>query len=200
MKRLFIILVLALGLSLLFGHQKAYAGWVNGHTRSDGTYVNGYWRSDPNGLKYDNYSFDGDWSDAFNDSYFSPSRDYSSDWYTPAWFTQNDYYVGKSFYDSRNNYSGFDYKNYDYDYSFWDDPIYDYTPSYDYGYNYLDSYNSYKSPYSSSLNFDSYNSSFDSDFNNSYDYDFGSSYDYDSSYSNSYDSFDSCSYSYLSCY
>lgn len=143
----------------------ASAGWVNGYSKSDGTYVNGYWRSDPNGLKYDNYSFDGDWSDAFNDSYYAPTKNYSSDWYTPAWVTQDDYYVGKSFFDSRNSYTTYDSSTYDYDYDFWDDPIYNYTPSYNYGYNYLDSVNTYKSDY---FDYDGYTSTYTTPSYNSY--------------------------------
>lgn len=48
--------------------QVVEAGWVNGYYRSDGTYVSGHYRSNPNGLKYDNYSWNrGD--DLYNDSY-----------------------------------------------------------------------------------------------------------------------------------
>lgn len=173
------------------------AGWVEGYYKNDGVYVNGYWRSDPNGLKYDNYSFDGDWSDAFNDSYYSSSKSYSSDWYTPSWVTQDDYSVGKSFYDSRNSYSTYDYNNFDYDYNFWDDPIYDYSPSYDYGYDYNDYLDTYTSD---SLEYDSlYDSSYLNDYSDDYNYD---SYDYDygtyDSYSPSYNSYDTC-YDYYSC-
>lgn len=136
------------------------AGWVNGYWKSDGTYVNGYWKSNPNGLKYDNYSFDGNWASAYNDSYFSPTKNYSSDWYTPSWFTQSDYYVGKSFYDTRSSYTNFDYTPTNYSYNFLSDPIYTYTPSYNYGYNPSDLYSSYGSS--------SYNNSFLNSYTNSY--------------------------------
>jgi len=147
------------------------AGWVEGYFKSNGTYVNGYWKSNPNGLKYDNYSFDGNWSDAFNDSYYSPTKKYSSNWYTPAWVTQDDYFVGKNFYDSRNSYTTYNAKSTDYTYKFWDDPIYSYKPSYNYGYNYLDSFSTYKSnyfDYNSSSSYKPYNSYSSSSYNNSY--------------------------------
>lgn len=202
----FIAVTISFLFVLLIVPSKVHAGWVNGYTKSDGTYVNGYWRSDPNGLKYDNYSFDGDWSDAFNDSYYSSDRNYSSDWYTPSWLTQDDYYIGKSFYNNRNTYTNFSYDLYDYDYSYWDDPIYDYTPSYNYGYDYLDYYDTYTSPYSSSLDdynwnggynsYDSYDYSSINSYNSWDTYDYNS-YDYNGG-NNYYDSYDSC-YSYYSC-
>lgn len=161
------------------------AGWVNGYW-SKGQYVNGYWRSDPNGLKYDNYSFDGDWSDAFNDSYYAPTKNYSAEWYTPAWITQNDYYIGKSFYDTRNSYKSYDHNFSNYDYDYLDDPIYKYTPSYNYGYSASDisgssrnSYKPYSSSYTSSLN--NYKNSYNS-YSGSYSN--GSSYNSYSPYNN----------------
>lgn len=178
-----------------------YAGWVKGYTKSDGTYVNGYWRSNPNGLKYDNYSFDGDWSDAYNDSYFSSSRNYSSDWYKPSWVTQDDYYVGKNFYDNRNSYSTYTNDLYDYDYSYWDDPIYKYTPSYNYGYNYFDSLDTYESPYASYDDYDSsslYGSSSYNSYTSPYSsslYDYGSSSSYDTCSTSLYSTCSNSSYS-----
>lgn len=171
-----------------------YAGWVKGHVKSDGTYVNGFWRSDPNGLKYDNYSFDGDWSDAYNNSYFSSTRNYSSDWYKPTWVTQDDYQLGKSFYDTRSNYSTYSYDLYDYDYDYRSDPIYEYNPSYSYGYDYMDSISSYESPYSSYDNYAStpYSSSYSSPYSSSYD-NSSSLYDNDC-YSSLYSSCNSGSY------
>lgn len=124
-------LVLLSGIFTVSTHT-AYADWVKGYYKKDGTYVNGYWKSNPNGLKYDNYSFDGNWADAFNKSYYNPTRNYSSDWYTPTWITQDNYSLGKSFYKARNDYSTFSYKSNNYNYKFWDDPIYHYTPSYNY--------------------------------------------------------------------
>ena len=147
------------------------AGWVDGYYKSNGTYVNGYWKSNPNGLKYDNYSFDGNWSDAYNDTYFSSTKNYSADWYKPTWVTQENYYVGKSYYDSRNSYSTYTTNKDDYTYKYWDDPIYSYKPTYNYGYDYLDSFSTYKSNY------------FDKDIYNSYK---APTYDYSTPSYNSY--------------
>lgn len=169
------------------------AGWVNGYWRSDGTYVPGYWRSDPNGLKYDNYSFDGDWSDAYNDSYFNSDKNYSSDWYTPSWITQDDYWTGKYFYDQRNSYKDYHYNLFDYDYDFWDDPIYDYSPSYDYDYDYdyLDFYSTpYTSPYSTPYltpYFTPYSTPYYSPYYTPYRYDPPSYFDYDYNYDYDYE-------------
>lgn len=70
---------------------------VSGYYRSNGTYVQPYVRSNPNGLKYDNYSYNGTGS-LYNQSYGS-SR-YSSSWNTPSWNTDPSYYTGKSIYNS----------------------------------------------------------------------------------------------------
>ena len=55
----------------------ANAGWVNGYFRNNGTYVNGYYRTEPDYYKWNNYSFNNDWSDAYNDR--SWYRDYGYD-------------------------------------------------------------------------------------------------------------------------
>lgn len=98
----------------------ADAGWVNGYYRSNGTYVNGYYRSDANGLKYDNYSWSyGD--DLYNNSYYD--YNYGSDWRTPSWQTQDDYWTGLNSYSTYNNYDGWysnDYNSYDYGYDSYD--------------------------------------------------------------------------------
>ena len=52
-------------------------GWVSGYFRSNGTYVSPYYRTEPNYYKWDNLSFDNDWSDAYNDN--SWYRDYGYD-------------------------------------------------------------------------------------------------------------------------
>lgn len=119
---------------IIAGPSKSSASWVKGYWK-DGTYVNGYWRSNPNGLKFDNYSFDGNWSDAYNDSYFAPTKKYSSNWYTPSWITQKDYYIGKNFYDNQKSYKSYNYYDYNYNYDFLSDPIYKYRSDYDYGLN-----------------------------------------------------------------
>jgi hypothetical protein len=102
MKKLLAIFVFALGIVSFV--PQAHAGWVNGYFRSDGTYVNGYYRSDPNGLKYDNYSWDSD-DDWYNPSYYDTS--YSSSWRTPSWETQDDYWTGLDYYDDYNDYDGY---------------------------------------------------------------------------------------------
>lgn len=107
------------------------ATWVSGYYRSDGTYVRGHYRSEPNGLKYDNYSWSyGD--DLYNDSYYSSGR--SSNWYTPSYTWDSDYYTGynynqnnlgssfnnsyaESYYGGSSNYSNSYYNDpYSYDY------------------------------------------------------------------------------------
>lgn len=71
MKVLLIVLALAFA-----GVGIAEAGYVNGYFRSNGTYVSGYYRTEPNAYKFDNYSFNGDWSNAYNDSYYKPYKPY----------------------------------------------------------------------------------------------------------------------------
>ena len=116
--------------------------WVDGYYRSDGTYVSGHFRSEPNGLKYDNYSWSyGD--DLYNDSYYSSGH--GSNWYTPSYTWDADYYSGysynntyldsdfdnpyvDSYYESYNSYDNYDWYNYSYDY-------YDYGSYYEYSYD-----------------------------------------------------------------
>ena len=103
MKRLFFILLFVIGFGVSMS--TAEAGYVNGYYKSNGTYVNGYYRSDANGLLYDNYSYDG--GSLYNSSYYDSS--YSSDWRTPAWQTQDDYWTGYDYYNSYNDYDYYDY-------------------------------------------------------------------------------------------
>lgn len=100
------------------------AVWVDGYTRSNGTYVSGYYRSEPNGLKYDNYSWSsGD--ELYNDSYYDTGRD--SNWYTPSYTWDSDYYYG---YNYNSNALGSDYNNY-YAEDYYSSSYYDYSyPSY----------------------------------------------------------------------
>lgn len=97
-----------IALALLFlPASTANAGWVNGYFRSDGTYVNGYYRTDPDLYKWNNYSFDYDWSDVYNDrSYY---RTYG---YDPEPF--DDDYVDYS-YSSGWDYDWDDSDSYDWD-------------------------------------------------------------------------------------
>lgn len=72
---------------------------VKGYFRSDGTYVRSHVRSNPNAFKFDNYS----WTPSqglYNTSYYAPTKNYSSDWYTPSYITDPYYYLGKSLYES----------------------------------------------------------------------------------------------------
>lgn len=72
---------------------------VSGYYRSNGTYVAPYVRSNPNGLKYDNYSYKPS-QGLYNKTYGTRG----SLWDTPTYITDPDYYLGKSIYDSGNNY------------------------------------------------------------------------------------------------
>lgn len=67
---------------------------VRGDTRSDGTYVAPHVRSNPNGLKYDNYGYKPS-QGLYNKTYGTRG----SDWDTPTWTTDPDYYEGKSLYE-----------------------------------------------------------------------------------------------------
>ncbi|MBI2051214.1 hypothetical protein HYT33_00425 [Candidatus Roizmanbacteria bacterium] len=84
----------------------ANAGWVNGYFRRDGTYVPGYWRTEPNYYKWDNYSFNNDWSDIYNDR--SWYRDFG---YDPEPLDDEDPNYGYWSY-PRNNYSDYDWWDY----------------------------------------------------------------------------------------
>jgi hypothetical protein len=68
---------------------------VSGYYRKDGTYVRPHVRSNPNGLKYDNYGYkpsDG----LYNKTYGTRG----SEWDTPTYITDPDYYKGKALYES----------------------------------------------------------------------------------------------------
>jgi hypothetical protein len=111
-KILFSFLLLCM---IFFVMGNAHAGWVSGYTRSDGTYVNGYYRTEPNYYKWDNYSWDNNWNDAYNDR--SWYHDYGYD--PEPW---DDEYV-RSYHDYgyNNYYNSYDSCDYDYGYnSYWD--------------------------------------------------------------------------------
>lgn len=55
---------------------------VKGYYKSNGTYVAPYTRSSPNAFKYDNYRYKSS-SSSYNKSYYAPTKNYSSSWYTP---------------------------------------------------------------------------------------------------------------------
>ena len=110
----FIFSLLATCILFLSTTTSVSAGWVNGYFKSNGTYVQGYYRTEPDYYKWNNYSFDNDWNDAYNDK--SWYRDYG---YDPEPY-DNDY----PNYDYwSNSYNSYDYDYYDYDYSYddwWD--------------------------------------------------------------------------------
>ena len=92
------LLVLVFSLFFISISADAYVS-VRGYFRSNGTYVRPYVRSNPNALKFDNYS----WTPSqglYNNSYSAPTKNYSTDWYTPSYITDPNYYLGKSLYES----------------------------------------------------------------------------------------------------
>jgi hypothetical protein len=93
-KQALLVLFVLAGIGLSSG---AGAYWVDGYYTSDGSYTNGYYRTPANGLRYDNYSYDG--GDLYNQSYGS----YGASWDTPAWYTDDSYYTGQEYYNSYNN-------------------------------------------------------------------------------------------------
>ena len=102
MKKLKLLLVFAIIFSFIItafpSDSLAYVS-VKGYFRSDGTYVRPHVRSSPNAFKFDNYS----WRPSqglYNPSYYAPTKNYSSDWYTPSYITDPYYYLGKSLYES----------------------------------------------------------------------------------------------------
>lgn len=99
------ILLLIGIVSILGFSEHAHAGYVNGYLKDNGTYVSGYYRTEPNYYKYDNYSWNGDWSDSINDK--SWYRDYG---YDPEPYDYE--YPSYNYWDS---YDSYDY-SYDYDY------------------------------------------------------------------------------------
>jgi hypothetical protein len=80
MKKIIIAIVLPLlFLSISFSKDVK----VKGYFRKDGTYVAPYTRSRPNAFKWDNKSYTPS-QPAYNKSYFSPTKNYGADWYTPS--------------------------------------------------------------------------------------------------------------------
>jgi hypothetical protein len=72
-----------IGIVAFFTPKEAKAYYrVNGYFRSNGTYVSPYYRSNPNAFRWDNYSYRS-FQPLYNRSYTSPTRNYSSNWYTP---------------------------------------------------------------------------------------------------------------------
>lgn len=95
MKKLFLLCFILVSFLLIgLSEVSAYVN-VKGYYRKDGTYVNGYVRSNPNGVKYDNYGYKPS-QGLYNDTYGTRG----SEWDTPTYITDPDYYIGKSIYDS----------------------------------------------------------------------------------------------------
>jgi len=169
MKKLLVklsIFVIILSFGIFGILQSVDAGWVSGYYRSNGTWVNGYYRTEPNYYKWDNLSWDGDWSDAYNDK--SWYRDFGYD--PEPWDDE--------------------IPNYDY----WDSPqSYDYNYGWDYDWDDDYSYDSYDA-YDDDWGYDSYNF-YDYDYD-SYDWDYDSGYDYGWDYDSGYDSYLDYGYDY----
>ncbi len=85
------MVILAVGAPLF---ADAYVS-VKGYYRKDGTYVSPHVRSNPNGLKSDNYSYNGS-GDIYNKTYGTRS----AEWDTPTYITDPNYYEGKALYES----------------------------------------------------------------------------------------------------
>ena len=77
------------------------ATYVRGYHQNNGTYVQPHYRSNPNGLRYDNYSYQPS-QGRYNDTYYDNS--YSPSWRTPSWETQDDYFQGLNSYRYNNRY------------------------------------------------------------------------------------------------
>ena len=113
--KLFLVSFIIISLFISVSFVDAYVSVKSSlrRTSSGGiTGVRSYVKSSPNALKYDNYS----WKPSqglYNKSYFTPTRNYSSDWYTPSYITDPNYYFGKSIYESR-SYRSYDLPSYRY--------------------------------------------------------------------------------------
>ena len=94
MLALFVALILFA--SVAVGSVNAYTT-VRGYYRANGTYVNSYVRSNPNGIRYDNYSYK-PYQPSYNPSYYTTGH--SSSYYTPSYYTDSNYYTGRSIYNS----------------------------------------------------------------------------------------------------
>ena len=140
MKKFFIeILFILLMVILLdfFIPNKVNAGWVRGYYRSDGTWVNGYYRTEPNYWKWDNLSWDGDWSDMINDR--SWYRDFGYD--PEPWddeIPNYNYWGGLNSLWNWNNYNSLlDWNNRNYNWNYdWYDWDWNYDDWYDWDWNY----------------------------------------------------------------
>jgi peptidoglycan hydrolase-like protein with peptidoglycan-binding domain len=103
--RLFALGFLTVVMTLSALSAEAYVS-VKGYYRSDGTYVAPHVRSNPNGLKYDNYGYKPS-QGLYNETYGTRG----SEWDTPTYITDPDYYEGNAIYDAQNG-SGISSSNY----------------------------------------------------------------------------------------
>jgi len=93
LKKILVLLIILCSFVAL-NYADAYVN-VRRYYRKNGTYVRPHVRSNPNGLKYDNYSWkSGD--GLYNKTYGTRG----SDWDTPTYITDPDYYEGKKLYES----------------------------------------------------------------------------------------------------
>lgn len=93
MKKIIIGLLIVLSFVVGSTHAYAYVS-VHGYYRSNGTYVAPYVRSNPNGLKYDNYGYKSS-QGLYNPTYGTKG----TNWDTPTYITDPNYYEGKALYD-----------------------------------------------------------------------------------------------------
>lgn len=85
-----LVLFTSIGIADAYVSVRGYWRW----TKSGVTWVRPHIRSVPNAFKFDNYS----WRPSqglYNKSYYAPTRHYSSKWYTPAYISDPNYYIGK---------------------------------------------------------------------------------------------------------
>src|SRR5436853_7748226 len=94
MKEILVVFILLAGLLVNIPSVNAYVS-VKGYYRSNGTYVQPYVRSNPNGLKSDNYGYTPSQGE-FNKTYGTRG----TEWDTPTYITDPNYYEGKALYDS----------------------------------------------------------------------------------------------------
>ena len=136
---------------------------VKGYTKKDGTYVAPHVRSNPNGLKYDNYGYTPS-QGLYNKTYGTRG----SEWDTPTYITDPNYYQGKALYDSGLSGSTYSSSYNSYNYSYPTTPTcpsnsyYDGVSSCKCNYGYLNSGGSCVSTATICYSQTGYNSSYDS--------------------------------------
>ena len=114
--------VFIFSIGFLSNATSVYAGWVSGYYKSNGTYVNGYYKTEPNYYKWDNLSWNGDWSDSLNDK--SWYRDFGYD--PEPWDNEIPSYDYWNNYNTLNSWDSYDSWDYDYGWDSYDSWDYDY--------------------------------------------------------------------------